>query len=88
MQYHRATGTYNNMLKYFIFLFFFSMIIIESVSAQLTDKDITDLKKRAIEEGWTFEIGENTATRRPTEELCGYINTDNQTYRKITLPDI
>ncbi|UCD74431.1 MAG: hypothetical protein JSV91_11645 [Phycisphaerales bacterium] len=41
--------------------------------AQLTPDDIEALRKRGEEEGWTFTIGENSATKYSIEQLCGFI---------------
>lgn len=40
---------------------------------QLSARDIDALRKRGEEEGWTFTVGENPATRRPWSELCGVL---------------
>ena len=64
-------------------LFVITVILILSfalfipVSAQLSKEDIEELKKRAIEENWTFEVGENSATNYSVEELCGTVEPDN-----------
>jgi hypothetical protein len=42
-----------------------------SASAQLAIEDIQALRERGKAEGWTFEVGENGATNRPLEMLCG-----------------
>jgi C1A family cysteine protease len=41
--------------------------------AQLSPEDIERLRKRGQEEGWTFTVGANPATRRPLHELCGAV---------------
>lgn len=41
--------------------------------AQLTPEDIAALRRQGQREGWTFTIGENPATRRPLEQLCGLV---------------
>ncbi|MBN1123590.1 MAG: hypothetical protein JXA82_01185 [Sedimentisphaerales bacterium] len=41
--------------------------------AQLTGDDFDRLQKRAVEEGWTFEIGPGGATEIPLDRLCGTI---------------
>lgn len=43
----------------------------------LTAKDITILKKRAQLEGWSFEVGETSATKLHTNQLCGFIAPSN-----------
>ena len=48
-----------------------------SAVGQLTKDDIAELQKRAVEEGWTFEVGENSATSRSIEELTGLKVPDN-----------
>ena len=42
-----------------------------SLIAQLTDEDIARLRERGKQEGWTFRIGHNYATRHSPAELCG-----------------
>ena len=42
-----------------------------------TRSDIAALQKQAKEEGWTFTVGENSATNRSLDELCGTIEPDN-----------
>ena len=41
------------------------------VQAQLSKAEISELQAQAEIEGWTFEVGENPATRYSLEELCG-----------------
>ena len=38
---------------------------------QLTSKDIEDLQQQAVDEGWTFIVNDNPATRYSIDELCG-----------------
>ncbi|UCD63308.1 MAG: VCBS repeat-containing protein [Candidatus Zixiibacteriota bacterium] len=45
--------------------------------SQLTAEDIEALKERGKKEGWTFEVGENPATRRPLEQLAGTVMPDD-----------
>ena len=52
-------------------------VIAASATAQLTNEDIEALRERAIEEGWTFEVGENEATQYSLDQLCGLIIPDN-----------
>jgi len=39
--------------------------------AQLTSADLEALRRQAIQEGWTFEVGPSQATETPLEVLCG-----------------
>ena len=50
-----------------------AVILVSTTPAfgQLTSEDIAALRERAKEEGWTFRISENSATRRPLHQLCG-----------------
>lgn len=41
--------------------------------AQLSTEDIAELQERAQAEGWTFTVGENPATSRSLDELCGLV---------------
>jgi len=52
-----------------------SMVLAAAVPAwgQLSPQDIAALRQRAVAEGWTFEVGENDATRLPVEQLCGAV---------------
>ncbi len=63
-------------------LFCLMIIALVSVSttnsqAELTPKDITALQERAAAEGWTFEVGENDATKYSLDQLCGFKMPDN-----------
>jgi hypothetical protein len=40
---------------------------------QLTAADIAALRARGREEGWTFQVGESSATHRPLSQLCGAV---------------
>jgi C1A family cysteine protease len=42
----------------------------------LSSEDIKALQKQGELEGWTFIVGENTATQYPLEELCGLVEPD------------
>jgi C1A family cysteine protease len=42
-----------------------------SAFSQLTQADISNLKDRAENEHWTFEVGENPATQYSLDQLCG-----------------
>jgi hypothetical protein len=42
-----------------------------SAPAQLSKQDIANLRARALEEDWTFTVGENSATSYSLDELCG-----------------
>lgn len=39
----------------------------------LTTEDIKEMQQQALHEGWTYSIAENSATRRPLNELCGFV---------------
>jgi hypothetical protein len=62
---------------------------------QLTAADIAALRERGKQEGWTFEVGENAATKRTLGELCGAVEPpdwrtkghfDPGLLGKVTLP--
>ena len=44
-----------------------------AVLAQLSPDDIEALRERGKAEGWTFTVGENSATSRSLDELCGLV---------------
>jgi len=43
----------------------------EAALAQLDRAAIAEMQTQASSEGWTFEVGENEATKYPLEQLCG-----------------
>ena len=45
--------------------------------AQMSREDIEALRRRGEREGWTFEIGENWATRNSSARLCGLVRAEN-----------
>lgn len=47
--------------------------ITQPAFSQLSPADIQSLKRQAIAEDWTFTVGENEATKRRIEELCGLV---------------
>ncbi|HEO71365.1 MAG TPA: hypothetical protein ENN80_08880, partial [Candidatus Hydrogenedentes bacterium] len=52
--------------------------------AQLDADDLAELARRAAEEDWTFTVGANPATERPTEGLCGKLpNPDWRTGERL-----
>ena len=57
--------------------------------AQLTDKDIADLRKQGVDEGWTFEVAPSEATQYSLDQLCGLIPPPNwqQNAPYIDFPD-
>jgi C1A family cysteine protease len=42
-----------------------------TAQAQLDRVAIAEMQQQAADEGWTFEVGENDATKYPLEQLCG-----------------
>ena len=48
----------------------------QSAGAQLTPRDFQELNERAVNENWTFTIGNNPATQRHGDELKGLVITD------------
>ena len=47
------------------------------VVAELSTATIEQLREQGAREGWTFTVGENPATERSMDELCGLIVPDN-----------
>ena len=45
--------------------------------AQLSSTDIAALESEGQTNGWTFRVGENEATKRPLNELCGFSKPEN-----------
>ncbi len=58
-------------LLYLLFIFCICYMSI-SVQAQLTNEDIQRLREEGRIKGWTFEVGENSATKRNLKELAGF----------------
>ena len=59
-------------------LVFFSILILFSVLSTAAfgqlDKDaIADMQREAVNDGWTFEVGENGATQYSLDQLCGTV---------------
>ena len=52
-------------------------LAVNAAYAQMSPEDIDTLRRRGQREGWTFEIGENWATRNSPARLCGLILPDN-----------
>ncbi|UCE61693.1 MAG: hypothetical protein JSU63_08080 [Phycisphaerales bacterium] len=53
------------------------MFAVGAAYAQMTPEDIEALRRRGEKEGWTFEVGENWATRNSSARLCGSILPEN-----------
>ena len=60
-------------------LFLMILIIQAQAFAQLTSDDIADLKTIGQEKGWTFEVGQTSATERSPSELYGLVIPENWT---------
>jgi len=64
-----------------------------SLKGQLSTDDISTLKQRASIEGWSFEVGENSATNRPMDQLCGFkpdkkcSSSDSKSYASLKSSD-
>lgn len=50
---------------------------VRPAAAQLTNADIEALRRRGVQEGWTFTVGPNPATARSMEQLCGVVEPPN-----------
>ena len=48
----------------------------ESTSG-LSTEDIAQLQEQGEQEGWTFTVGENSATMYDLEDICGFVVPDN-----------
>ncbi len=49
------------------------VFVAASAYAQLSPGDVEGLRRRGEAEGWTFKVGENSATLRSSDELCGFV---------------
>ncbi|MDY7109162.1 MAG: C1 family peptidase [Planctomycetota bacterium] len=54
-----------------------ALVLASPAAGQLTPEDIDALRRQGEKEGWTFTVGENPATRRSLDELCGVVVPDN-----------
>ncbi len=59
-----------------------TLVITSNLQGQLNQEDIEEMRERGKEEGWTFEIGENPATKYSLEQLCGHIEPNDLPTRK------
>ena len=61
--------------KYNIFIAIAAMLALlfsaGQVQAQLNNDDLDELDEQSNNEGWTFDTGENSATHRSLDNLCG-----------------
>jgi len=53
------------------------LAIAGNVQGKLSEEDVEIMRLRARSEGWTFEIGENSATKYSLEQLCGHIEPND-----------
>ena len=54
----------------------FSCVLGMPAAAQISAGDLAALKAEGAARGWTFSVGENSATGRPLSELCGLVVPD------------
>ncbi|MFH1892714.1 MAG: C1 family peptidase [Candidatus Zixiibacteriota bacterium] len=54
-----------------------ALIALSFWSSAAAQVDINALQEQAEEEGWTFTVGENSATQYSLEELCGLVEPEN-----------
>jgi len=65
-------------LRYLSFIFgFMFLLIAQSTLGQLSSSDVSELSQMALEEGWTFKVGENSATEYSLDQLCGLKEPEN-----------
>ncbi|MDH4156728.1 MAG: thrombospondin type 3 repeat-containing protein [candidate division Zixibacteria bacterium] len=57
----------------FLMVLIFSVFAAVPALAELSDDDIAALRQRGQEEGWTFTVGQNSATEYPLNDLCGLV---------------
>ncbi|MCX7766677.1 MAG: hypothetical protein N2246_08260, partial [Candidatus Sumerlaeia bacterium] len=60
-----------------VFVMVIFPVLVSMAFGQLTSADIEALKARGLAEGWTFTVGENSATKRPLSQLCGLVEPAN-----------
>ncbi|MCK5458426.1 MAG: hypothetical protein KAI20_00925 [Thermoplasmatales archaeon] len=49
----------------------------QTILGKLTSEDIATMQEQAEIEGWTFTVGENSATQYPLDQLCGLVEPEN-----------
>lgn len=49
----------------------------QSPTPWMTNEDISLLQDQALTQAWTFTVGKNPATERPSSELCGLVEPAN-----------
>ncbi len=54
-------------------VFFFGILAIVPAWGQLSSEDIAALRAEGQAKGWTFTMGETSATKRPANQLAGYV---------------
>jgi len=60
------------------------LAIAGNVQSKLSEEDVEIMRLRARSEGWTFEIGENSATKYSLEQLCGHIEPNDLSISKTS----
>jgi C1A family cysteine protease len=55
-------------------------------STPLSSDELTDLEEQSHMEGWTFSVGENTATVRSLDQLCGATPPDESSQTASSSP--
>jgi hypothetical protein len=62
-----------------VFAAVFSLLLLAGVclAQGLSPEDIAGLQRQGEIEGWTFSVGENSATSRSLDELCGLVVPEN-----------
>ena len=70
---HSMSGKVSSKFSILIFIICALLVFSSSLYAQMTDEELEILKQRAIDEGWTFEVGRNPATEIPHEYLAGAV---------------
>ncbi|MBK7141228.1 MAG: thrombospondin type 3 repeat-containing protein [bacterium] len=58
----------------------------DTQTPSVSSEEIKLLQQRAEREGWTFTVGENSATRRPVSQLTGFIFPDSEIQAPLTAP--
>lgn len=68
----KTTARYRSIVVA-ICIAFLPASLVRTAYAQLSAQDIEALRQRGPQEGWTFTIGETSATRLPVSGLCGLV---------------
>lgn len=60
------------------------LVTASNLQGQLSQENIEEMRARGKDKGWTFQIGENPATKYSLDQLCGHIEPNDLPTRGIS----